>query len=453
MDKKTKISSYVLFIGCILFFLTGCKQEEVISLGNEEQSMGAEIVDSLTVNATTFLLDPLPTAGTGVLLTGKLDDGDLGKLNVSTYFRTGISVLDATLPDGAVYDSISLLLQYNHYYYGDTTKLQHLNLYRLSDEMELKDIPTTVEDDEKPVFVSGSTFWADQELNHDATVLGSVSFKPHPLSGRDTVKIKVSDDLGHTLFNMAKNADARLKNAEDFASFIKGFVLKPDGDGGCVTGFRDSVLLNVHYSYHRETDGMQVHDSLVFNLSETAYQFNAVTADRSGGKLAALVQKRSEVPASQTGNQTYIQGSTGIVTRLSFPTLREFVNQSNLAISKAELVIQTSPKTQTLYGPPSVLNLMIANKYGTPISLLTASYGSGAQNSYLVKGNNGGSNGQYVFNLTQYVSNQRNATSDLNQSLLLTLPVTNLMNSVNRLVVAAGDDKPSIKLRILYVKF
>ncbi len=232
MNKRTGIGSYVMVMGCVLFFLASCSRKGDISLGDEEQSMGAEIVDSLTVSASTFLLDPLPTAGTGVLLTGKLDDGDLGKLAVSTYFRTGISTLNATLPDGAVYDSISLLLQYNHYYYGDTTKVQHLNLYRLTDEMELKDIPTTVEDDEKPVFVGSSTLWADQQLGHDATALGSVSFKPHPLSGRDTVKIRVADDLGHTLFDMAKNSDARLANADDFASFIKGFVLEPDGPGG-----------------------------------------------------------------------------------------------------------------------------------------------------------------------------------------------------------------------------
>ena len=113
--------------------------------------MGAEIVDSLTVEASTFLLDALPTASTGSLLLGRITDGTFGNTALSGYFRIGAgSAGGKVLPDDAVYDSAALILHYNRYYYGDTSSTQQLKLYRLTESLKLTELSSSLEYDELP---------------------------------------------------------------------------------------------------------------------------------------------------------------------------------------------------------------------------------------------------------------------------------------------------------------
>src|SRR5690606_40359564 len=86
-----------------VIFAVACKQGEGIRLDNEGiDDLGVEIVDTLTVEANTFLLDPLPTAGTGSLLVGSLKDEALGEIHLSSYFRISNSGLSLSgLPTDA----------------------------------------------------------------------------------------------------------------------------------------------------------------------------------------------------------------------------------------------------------------------------------------------------------------------------------------------------------------
>ncbi|GGC24217.1 hypothetical protein GCM10011386_15210 [Parapedobacter defluvii] len=450
-----KLSLFVLFFATIV--AVACKQGEGIRLDNEGiDDLGVEIVDTLTVEANTFLLDPLPTAGTGSLLVGSLKDEALGEIHLSSYFRISNSGLSLSgLPTDAVFDSLSLKLFYNGYYYGDTTAQLQLTLHRLSEDLERSELPIALEDDEYPVFVSGETLWSDQQFAFDQAPLGSASFSPKPHSTTDTVKIRLDDGLGRTLFDMALNNDTRLTNAEDFADFFKGMVLVPKGDNRCVVGLRDSLALNLHYSYERQSDGMRASDTLKFTIGSTDYQYNHVVSDRQGSVLENLSDQNNQLPESATLHRTFIQGTSGIVTRLRFPTARQFVNSANIAISKAQLIIETDQPMYALYPPPASLIMMVANQYGTPTSLLTTSYTATTQTaSYQAPGQAGGAgNGKYVFDLTEYISEMRNSTSSERESLLLTIPTTDLMATVNRLAIAAQGNKPAIKLHLIYVKF
>ncbi|MGK6350221.1 DUF4270 family protein [Parapedobacter sp. DT-150] len=456
--KYNRFNGIFLLIQCAasVLSLMACEQGENIRLGNDDTGMGVEIVDTLTIEASTFLLDPLPTAGTGRLLVGNLTDETLGSAMLSSGFRIGNGELNLVdLPADAVFDSLSLRLFYDHYYYGDTTARMHLALYRLSEEMELSELPVALEDDEYPVFVQGETLWSDQRFAVDESPLGEAAFFPKPSSTSDTVKIRLDDAFGQTLFTMALNNDTRLTNAEDFTDYIKGFLLVPKGEGKCIVGLQDSLALNLHYSYERQSDGMRVSDTLRFTIGATEYQYNQVAADRRGTVLEDLAYEHEEVPASATGYRTFIQGSSGVVTRLRFPTARQFINSANIGVSKAQLIVETDQPADGLFAPPQALAMMVANQYGTPTSLLTASYQDGTQSAfYQAPSQAGGAgNGKYTFDLTEYISEMRNSTASETESLLLTIPTEDLMGTVNRLSIAAQGHKPAIKLHILYTKF
>src|SRR5690606_41768475 len=116
-QSNPKISKHIMTIAALsLCFVAGCKQGDGIGLGYIENEQGAHIVDTFTVAASTFLLDPLPTAGQGMMLVGNLVDEDLGTLTSSSYFRLSSSELSlGTLPADASYDSLSIRFPYHEY--------------------------------------------------------------------------------------------------------------------------------------------------------------------------------------------------------------------------------------------------------------------------------------------------------------------------------------------------
>lgn len=456
LNRFNATSLFMLFFMGVGVPFLSCKQGETISLGNDEERLGVNITDTLSVTASTYLLDPLPTAATGSMLVGRLQDEDLGNLAVSSYFTVSNNGLSLSgLPEDAVFDSLSMRLFYADYFYGDTTTQLKLSLYRLSEDLELSELPVALEDDEYPVFVSGETLWSDQQFDYDPQPVGQVTFFPRPLSVEDTVKIRLDDALGMELFGMAVNNDSRLTNTEDFADYLKGFVLVPASVGTCVIGLQDSLALNLHYSYERQSDGMRVSDTLKFSIGSTSYQYNHVEVDRGETALANLSYDHPEVTSSFTGHRTFIQGTAGVVTRLRFPSARQFLNSGNIAVSKAQLIIETDQSAYGSFALPQSLVMMIANQYVTPTSLLNASYGEGSQTAYYQSpGQAGGTgNGTYVFDLTEYLSNMQNSVSSEAESLLLTLPTTSLMGTTDRLAIASQGNKPAIKLHLLYVKF
>jgi len=451
-----RYSIWILILVAVQFF-NACKSDG-LDVGITNESVGVNTADTLTIEASTFLLDPLPTTGQGVLLVGRIKDEDFGEVESQSYFRLSNEQLSlSSLPENARYDSVSVSFYYSGYSYGDTTKFIRFNLHRVVEDIEPYEFPIALEDDEYPVFVSsGTTLLANREFTYDEQPLGSVLFRPRPNTPEDTVvTIKLDDEFGQTIFDMAMNEDTRLIVNDDFVNFLKGMVLVPaDDNDGAIIGFQDSLVFEIHYSSENQSSGMRNEDVIAFPMGGTDYQFNRIITDRQGTLLADLSEDNSLSP-SLTGNHTYIQGSTGIVTRLRFPTATLFVNEGTMAISKAQLIIETDQSKNQNFPPPSSLILMKANKYGTPVSVLSNSFQTDTQIAYYQAGSQSGgvANGQYVFDLTGYMNELRNSVADEAESLLLTLPTTALMSTVDHLKIAVKDGRPAIKLQVLYVKF
>lgn len=451
---------WVLILVAVQFF--GACKGDGLDIGIASESVGVNVVDTLAVETSTFLLDPLPTTGQGVILAGSVYDEDLGNVKSSSYFRLSNESLDlSSIPEYSRYDSLSITFFYNGYSYGDTTKFIRLNVHRVIEEIDPYEFPVALEDDEYPVFASGSeTLLADKTFEYDSEILGSLSFKPTPNSPEDTtIRVLLDDVFGQTLFDMAKNQDTRLTINDDFINFLKGLVVMPaHGINGAMVGFKDSVLFEVHYSYENEnTGGVRNEGVVLFPIGSASYQYNHIAYDRTGTPLADLTYDHDDIASSLTGNRTYVQGLTGIVTRLKFPTVKLFVNEGLIAVNKALLTIETDQVRDYEFPPPNGLILMRTNIYGTPISIINSSYNSSSsQTAYLQSSNiaGGTSNGRYVFDMTEYINNLRKDDRDNEmESLLISLPTSELLSAVNHLKIAVNDGKPAIKLHLTYVKF
>lgn len=429
----------------------------MVSFVNSIDGIGGEISDTATVSISTYQFSPLPTSGTAMMLVGGIDESELGKLSVKSYFRVGnsaISSIASSIPSDAVFDSLSLELPYSSYYYGDTTLHQAISLHRVAQEMELVEVSSAWEDDEIPVFVGGSALYSNNNFDYDPTPLGSTAFYPKPNSYADTLKIKVGGSLGVDLWEMILAYDSKISNSEEFLEYLKGFVLVPSSDAKSITGFyTDSLSLNIHYSYTR-TDGMRTHSFISMKVDNSTYQFNSIATDRQHSNVSSLVAgTESELVSSETDNKAYIQGLTGIVTKIRFPYMHEMMNRDDLTLNKAELIIESANTNQDQYPSPSSLVLLVGNDYGVPAALLPLSYESGTQAAYLQKAYaTGTGNNKYTFNLTEYISNYRKAINNSKKVLYLSIPVSDLSSTANRLVIAAGENKPLVTLRLIYTK-
>jgi hypothetical protein len=443
---RTKVYVIPIIFSGILF-LSSCQKSDSVSL-SQDQLLAIAITDTINLETSTLLLDSLPTAAQGLLLAGTITDRELGRIRAISYFQVappGLS--DLTLPDDAVFDSLSLKLTYSGYHYGDTTVQQTLSAHQLSSRLAITSSPGYLEPEESNVFSSSATFYNRTMPEFKPDPIASRIFKPRPASG-DSLLLKLPDPLGRDLFNMVRNNDSRINNTEEFLNYFKGIALQSDGDA--VIGYKDSAQVKMHYSY-MGTDGLKKKNQIIFDLYDTNYQFNSFSADRSNTALRDLSLQNRIIPASATDNKTYLQGGIGLVTKISIPYIAYLSGDDHVSINKAELHIQSTTGSNKYLALPKELTLFVANANNVPQSILTDASGNP-----IVPGLNqqlsGIEKASYSASLTNYIGNYLKSYS--NTSLLLSLPAKELESSLGRLEIgSANHPSANIKLIITYTKF
>ena len=134
-----------IFASLILIFfitLTACEDPQEIGSEVFAQDIGVLFTDTLTVDASTVLLDSILTSNTTSLLVGRTTDPSLGLVEANSYFHivpfdTLYSTVDTAGRKNVKWirfpskvDSIRFFLPYN-YYQGDTNQRQTIKLTQL----------------------------------------------------------------------------------------------------------------------------------------------------------------------------------------------------------------------------------------------------------------------------------------------------------------------------------
>lgn len=437
----------ILIIFFSMIFLSSCQKSDGVSL-SQEQTLAIAITDTISLETSTLLLDSLPTAAKGIMLAGTINDTELGKIRAVSYFQISPSELSSiTVPEDAVFDSIRLKLHYSGYHYGDTTADHTLSAHQLSTRMTIRSNPDYLEPEEANVFSSSATFYNRSALRYDASSLATRTIKPRPASG-DSVLLKLSSSLGNELFQMIRNSDSRITNTEEFLDYFKGIALRADGNA--VIGYKDSAQVKIYYSY-MGVDGLKKRNEMLFNVYDINYQFNSFSADRSNTSLQSLSLQNKLIPASATGNKTYIQGGLGLVTKIALPYLSYLAGDDHVSLNKAELIVQSTAGSNTYFALPKTLHLLVANTSNIPQSTLNDASGN-TVNLALHQQLNDVEKASYSVSLTNYIGNYLKSYD--NTSLLLSLPVNELGSSLGRLELGSKDHPTAkIKLIITYTKF
>jgi Domain of unknown function (DUF4270) len=453
-----------------IFFLIGTLscEDPAGQIGAEllisEENISTNFTDTVTVKSSTVLLDSNVSSGNDRLLVGRYTDPVFGTTLAKSFFQiTNVDSIKAN--ENSVLDSVVINLGYK-YFIGDTTKPQTITVHRVLEKIGQNTGSLTKRLLES--LDSKNTYFINDKVSYDPMPLGSkTQFFARPIIKKRTsentldsmrsLTIRLDDNFGKELLSLGgKKAGSGLVN---FKEYFKGLSLLPsENDNAAILGFEPNntpssvkikpSYLGLYYHTRDQKDTLKAF-FLVSFASNPSYnnRFNYIETDKSATALSKLTKPNDSIEPQGPNGEVFIQSSTGIATKIEFPSLKNLVKDGNIALNKVELLLQ--PKKLVESTPPTnSLNLILVdpNDKKRPLRTATgelAAIASENRQTAQIAFYNTEKN-EYVFNITNYIQNVVLGKID-NNGLFIT--ATNDFR-LNRLIL----DKNSIKLRIHYSK-
>jgi hypothetical protein len=402
------------------------------------------LIDTVTVEMSTINFDSLVTSNQSRILVGNYEDPLYGKVKSNSYFQLATdsySLINSgsdTETTNYVFDSISMILKYDNYYYGDTTKVQTFDIHRLTQKVK----PNT--DD--------NNFYNNSALSYSEESLGTISYKPRPLE-KDSINIKMSSAFGADLFQKLKKRE--ITNFDNFNEYLKGLVLVPStSNSASVVGFHVSTSkVRLYYSKY-QADTEETPYILDFTISDATKQFNNISLDKTGTLIQNLPVSSSKLSSLLTDHQGYIQSGTGVACRVDFPNIKQLKYLSDKgAIVDAQLILKPVNNTYSENYPlADSLKIYVGDNLNRISNSLVNSAGTAVFGILNKKSDEFNENVGYVVSVGNFLQKEMLKSSDSRSSLILTLP--GISKSVNRIVL--GDQKHlnnKIQLKIYYISY
>ena len=316
--------------GCLLALLAGCtKPETDIGLGLQPASelLDAVTVDTVTVRMVTVLEDSLQTDELSTGLLGSMNITGLSSFTASLATQLRLSATDVNFGDGAVADSMHLLLRTTEDFYGQSGEA-FLSVQPLADSLSLEETlhsnlqPTTT--GEEWLSPSGSSIFMGPNqvvaIGTDSTVAA--------------LKIPLDVDRAQDILGLDPSS---LSGNSNWFDFLPGLVISPVQPGNGVAAVDINSGLSVMRLHYTNSDGSAFYDFLISPLSA---RVNLFQHDFAGGVLAELASspELNEWPGDDRG---YVLSASGSKVRLDFPHLVDFEQEDGSVptVLKAELVV------------------------------------------------------------------------------------------------------------------
>ncbi len=312
----------ITWLAAASLWLTACEEPKEIGL-TPTTPVGVYYTDTFTVRTSTVLLDSVQTDRTGRLLIGRYTDPTFGSLTARAFATVDLGTLpninSVKLDSDVICDSVKLIVDYR-LAYGDTTKPQTVTVHRLSQELDSTRRYTT----------------ASPAPQFEAQPLATLQILSGPTTTGTSIVSNLSKSLGEELLGLLKGEGSTRFN---FRKAFKGLAFIPGSGNTSVVSLGASGGTGI-ILYYRKPDATTAQSiSLIIDpVTYRASAFSQVTSNRTGTPLAALT---STQPLSLTagGGQTYVQGVTGVTTRIELPTVAELKKQGPVAINRADLII------------------------------------------------------------------------------------------------------------------
>jgi hypothetical protein len=442
MDTKNRLADgpqiilLLLTIFITSLFVCACNEKaKKFPLGGEfiESQTDIYLIDTLSVSLSTIILDTVHTSGTGSLLIGNYRDDICGKISSRSYFQVGIPE-DYDVNEGDLFDSLKLVIRYNKYFFGDTTRSQKISVHRLTEN---------IESDDNHIITSVTFF------NYDPLPIGSIFYTPTPNIETDTLFIKISDDIGLDLFEKLKDDSEILSNNESFINYFHGLALvADDAYDGAIIGFlanKEEDLKLILYTSRKDLTVRKI--NYEFKLVDPTKAFNHISHDFTSTQLNTLVEQKTKLSSLQTGGLSFLQGGIGLAIRVDFPSLNELLLLDRGKILKAQLSISPLKNSYNDRDLPYKLIMYELGKRNGTLGMQDEVSSSTPTIDRLYNEETA-----YLFDITTYLINKlADSYADPDKNLLITLPSNYQQSTFCRLIVDAQNK--NTKLKIYYLNY
>ncbi|WP_264536270.1 DUF4270 domain-containing protein [Flavobacterium sp. N1736] len=400
------------------------------------------MIDTVTVEMSTINFDSLVTSSQSRILVGNYEDPIFGKIKSNGYFELAGSSysLASTGSDtesvNYVFDSISMILKYDNYYYGDTTKVQTFDIHRVTQKIK----PNTDDD----------SFYNNSSVSYSNDILGTISYKPRPTE-KDSINIKMDNTFGEELFQKIKKRE--ITGLTNLTEYLKGLVLVPSiTNSSSIVGFNTKSVVRMYYSKYQSDDENTYH--IDFTISDAVKQFNSISSDKTGTLIQNLPISSSKLSSSLTNRQGFIQSGAGVACRIDFPNIKQlkYISEKG-AIVDAQLILKPVNNTYSEQYPlQDSLRVYVADNLNRISAPLANSAGSAVYGLLNKKSDEFNENIGYTISVGGFLQKEMWKQTDSKSALILTLP--GISKSVNRIVL--GDQKHlnnKIQLKVYYISY
>ncbi|MDY8136139.1 DUF4270 family protein [Aquimarina sp. 2201CG5-10] len=325
---------YALAILSISIMLISCSQEEEIptlEVGQDFTDSNVRVVsiDTFKVELSTYKFDSINTSSSNRILLGQYTDAIFGKTRAESYMELTTSIY--SIPDDAELDSIALILNYDQYFYNDTTQVSTINVHLLTDELRPDD----------------DVFYNTSSVPYEENPIASRSYFPEPID-EDSLHISIPIAVGELVFDKIKEND--INDNDELRNEFKGFALIPgDNDDSSVIGFSTDIT-NTYLRFFYRVPGEFEDDERTFDLSIITNQnippfFNKIESNTEGTFFDTLTDQEINLASEDANNRSYIQSGVGMVTRIQFPTIKKiFEIPGTGTVLDATLLIKPPPQ-------------------------------------------------------------------------------------------------------------
>lgn len=434
-----KILTIVLFI----LVIASCKDsgfDNSYTIGDDfiKSETTIAIIDTFEVSLSTFMVDSMVTSGSTIGLIGNYKDDELGIVKAKSYFQLGVNETSYEVDTRDRFDSLTLKLRYSGKMYGDTTKIQKINVYRLTQEMETGE--------------SGSLY-NTSSFKHEAEPIGSITLQPEPVNDKD-LEIRLSDVWGEKIFDMIKNDSTRIKSTDAFIQYLPGLVVESETNDGAILAFTMADSICMMKVYVHRFDYELVESEFTFPFTNSELQFNNISSDRTGTNSALITNNsRNNIYSEQTGNHSFAQAGLGMFTRIEFPGLGQVLqmDQKRLLL-KAELILKPAYRSYEKLPLPETLYIYESNRVNAVLNPLTNSDDE-AITADLVIDDVYYENTYYTYNITSFISTELgDGYFDVEHALLANISTSGIGSTLDR-IVFSDDSKAQFRpiLKLYYV--
>lgn len=321
-------------------FFFGCDSDTDIKLPVGTIDQNALFSDNLSLEYGTYLMDSAITSNQNFGLIGEAVDPIFGKITASTVFQP--TLRPSAIGDGSVIpfeydepitaDSVVLnITNRNLLFYGDSTKILNLGLYRL----------------ESPLARRNYNFDDKVTINKDPLNIIRINYNRfiNPAdSSRIGISVKLPASIVEELNSILGTEDG--KDANKFREKFPGFVLRPIGSSSVIFGMDLSpTSANIFTSSLTFYATTPANSTISYSFELGSPRFIQVEADRSATNLSALVQKKEVIPPSGPNRNVFVQAGTGVAAWMRFPGVKTLSRSSK--VIKAEVVWEMEENTRT----------------------------------------------------------------------------------------------------------